>query len=52
VTRVWLTIASWLGIIDLRRYQRMEEVEEASLKRAERIRTGDFLDDVTTLGGD
>jgi hypothetical protein len=52
MSRVWLAIASWLGIIDLRRYRRMEEEEQASIHRTERIRTGDLLDDLTTLGGD
>jgi hypothetical protein len=47
-----LRVLGWLRLVDLRRYHRMEDEEQASLKRAERIRTGDFLDDLTTLGGD
>jgi hypothetical protein len=50
---MWRSLLSWFGVLDLRRrYRRMEAEEQASLQRAERIRTGDLLDDLTTLGGD
>jgi hypothetical protein len=52
IGRFWLRVFSALGIVDLGRLKAQEEEERAAKLRTERIRTGDFLDDLTTLGGD
>lgn len=52
ISRALLRVMGWLRLVDVERLRRQQDEEQASLQRAERIRTGDLLDDLTTLGGD